>query len=131
MRHVTAKRLVVWALFGLLGAGVGCSKNKPADAKPTADREATQQEEERAKGKTVVLYEYRFNPNTLTISKGTEVTFKNKDQEVHNVKIAALDIDQNIEPGENWSHTFESTGEFAVENAKAEKTMKMTIVVEK
>jgi plastocyanin len=130
VRHLTTSVLVVWALFGLLGGGVGCSKNQPADAKPTGDRKAPEESEERAKGNIVVLYEYRFNPNTLTISKGAEVTFRNKDQEVHNVKIAALDVDHDVEPGENWSYTFESTGEYAVENAKVEKTMKMTIVVE-
>lgn len=116
---------------GLLAGWVGCSKNTASDSQPTGDREAKKEQQEKKQGKTVTLYQYRFNPNSLTVSKGTKVTFKNKDQEVHNVKIAALDVDQNIKPNKEWSYTFQSTGEFAVENRMVEKPMKMTIVVEK
>ena len=125
------------ALVAMLGLTVGltaCSKKQTKeDEEPTA--EETQKEDESAdkeakkKKKSVVLYEYRFNPNSLTIKKGTTVEFMNKDKEQHNVKIAALDIDENIKSGGTFTHTFETTGEFAVENRLSEKSMKMTIVV--
>ena len=130
MRSFSMRCLVIATAVGVLFGIGACSKNKSSDSQPTTSDQAQEEKTEKAQGKTVVLYEYRFNPNTLTVSKGTKVTFKNKDQEVHNVKIAALDVDQNIEPGKSWSYKFKTTGEFAVENRMAEKQMKMTIVVE-
>jgi hypothetical protein len=35
-----------------------------------------------------------------------------------------------IEPGTQWSYTFSSTGEYAVENRLADSPMKASIVVE-
>ncbi len=127
------KRRVFGMLSLILALGLvtaaGCSgKQKKDDEKPTAE-EASEQKEGPEK-KSVVLYQYRFNPNSLTIQKGTTVEFENKDQEKHNVKIAALDIDNNLEPGDTFTHTFETTGEFAVENRLSEEQMKMTLVVE-
>jgi plastocyanin len=125
------KRQTIWtvcmiASLGLLVA-TGCSgKQEKKDKQPTAEESASKDDMK----KSVVLYQYRFNPNSLTVKKGTTVEFQNKDQEKHNVKIAALDIDKNLEPDQTFEHTFETTGEFAVENRMAEKQMKMTIVVE-
>ncbi len=65
---------------------------------------------------SVVLYQYRFNPNSLEIESGTTVVFENRDPETHNINIPALDVDTTVEPNEEWSHTFETQGEFAVGN---------------
>ena len=80
--------------------------------------------------KEVMLYQYRFNPNSLSISVGTTVKFTNKDPERHNVRIAALNIDEMVDTGASWSHTFDTKGEFAVDNRLATNPMAMTIVVE-
>ena len=80
--------------------------------------------------KEVMLYQDRFNPNTLTISAGTSVKFVNKDPERHNVRIAALNIDEMVDSGSSWSHTFDTAGEFAVDNRLATNPMSMTIVVQ-
>ncbi len=80
--------------------------------------------------KEVMLYQYRFNPNTLTVAAGTTVNFKNKDPERHNVRIAALNIDQMVDSGQTWGHKFDTKGEFAVDNRLATNPMAMTIVVE-
>lgn len=80
--------------------------------------------------KEVMLYQYRFNPNSLTVSVGTTVNFVNKDPERHNVRIAALNIDQMVDSGQSWSHKFDTKGEFAVDNRLATNPMAMTIVVE-
>ncbi|MFB6372625.1 MAG: cupredoxin domain-containing protein [Bradymonadaceae bacterium] len=123
--------LAVVASVGLVCSTTACSgKQKKKDEKPTAE-ESADKKEEKQKQKKVVLYQYRFNPNSLTVQQGTKVKFLNKDQEKHNVKIAALDLDKNLEPGEEFTHTFETSGEFAVENRLSEEQMKMTIVVEK
>lgn len=128
MKRTSLWILAVVASVGLLSSTMGCSnKQKKEDEEPTAEKSADK--EKKKKQKKVVLYQYRFNPNSLTVEKGTKVKFLNKDQEKHNVKIAALDIDKNLEPGGEFTHQFSTSGEFAVENRLSEEQMKMTIVV--
>lgn len=79
--------------------------------------------------RTVVMYQYRYNPNSLRISSGTTVVFQNRDPEAHNVNIAALNIDENVAPNTEWSYTFSTRGEFAVGNRFSEG-MRLDIVVE-
>lgn len=83
-----------------------------------------------AQTKKVVLWQYRFNPASLTVNSGDTVVFENKDPEPHNVNISALNVDQNIEPGATWSYTFNTAGEYAVGNRLAENPMTATIVVQ-
>ena len=131
MKRMTLRLLTVFAALGLVFGLTSCSKKQTkSDEEPTAEKSAEKKEDAQKKKKSVILYQYRFQPNTLTVKKGTTVEFMNKDQEKHNVKIAALDVDKNLEPGKKFSHTFKTTGEFAVENRLSEKSMKMTIVVE-
>jgi plastocyanin len=99
------------------------------DKAPTESEMDKQDSTKKSSAHQVTLYNYQFNPNKLTIDKGATVKFANKDPEKHNVKIAALDVDQNIKSGESWSYTFETSGEFAVENRLLDKPMTMTIVV--
>ena len=115
------KRLSLLLCF--VGAMMSCASNPPVQAAPV-------QEAVQLADKTVVLYQFRFNPNTLQIPAGTTVIFKNKDGVRHNVTATSLGIDQMIEPGTQWSYTFSSTGEYAVENRLADSPMKASIVVE-
>ena len=110
--------LVIMATFSLTACGGGEEKMNEENV-TEAPKEAS-----------VSLKGYRFNPNTLTIAAGTTVTFSNEDPEVHNIQIASLNVDQNIDPGASWSYTFATTGEFAVGNRLATNPMNATIVVE-
>ena len=81
--------------------------------------------------RSVTMYKFRFNPNTLTIPAGSTVTFSNKDPAQHNVSISTLNVDQMIAPQKNWSYTFANTGTFKVDNRLANNTsMTMTITVQ-
>ncbi len=127
MRIITKKLLV----FGLLAAvfsmgAIACGGGE----EEKKEDETVAEEPAEAEMREVELYQYRFNPNQLTISQGTEVVFVNKDPDRHNVNIPALNIDENLPAGESFSHTFETTGEFAVSNRFASSPMKMEIVVE-
>lgn len=104
-------------------AMTACKKKQEVPDQPVSEAPAPQTKE-------VMLYQYRFNPNTLTVSVGTTVKFTNKDPERHNVRIAALNIDQMVDAGQSWSHVFDTKGEFAVDNRLATNPMSMTIVVE-
>lgn len=114
--------LAAFFVSGLTACGGGEDAQK--EDEPMAEEPA------QAEAKEVVLYQYRFNPNTLTVSMGTAVTFTNKDPDRHNVNIPALNIDKTLAPGESFTHTFETTGEFAVSNRFASQPMKATIVVQ-
>ena len=117
----------IFAACLLLGLTcVGCAQTSPQTEGETTQNAATQADTQ----KVVILYGGRFNPGEISVAEGANIVFKNKDRETHNVKIAALDVDQDIAAGDEWSHTFETVGEFAVENTIAQQPMKMTIVVE-
>jgi plastocyanin len=83
-----------------------------------------------AQTKKVVMWQYRLNPASLTINAGDTVVFENKDPEPHNVNIAALNVDQNVEPGSTWSYTFNAAGEYSVGNRLATNPMTATIIVQ-
>lgn len=122
MKGIT-RLMLLTLLFAALTMSTACKKKQevPDQQVDTAPKQQT---------KEVMLYQYRFNPNTLSIPVGTKVNFKNKDPEQHNVRIAALNIDQMIASGESWSYTFDTKGEFAVDNRLATNPMSMTITVE-
>lgn len=78
-------------------------------------------------GTTVEITANGFNPSTLTIAKGTTVTFTNTDTNPHRVASnphpvhtdypttggcvgSTFDSCANIAPGESWSFTFDEVG---------------------
>jgi plastocyanin len=123
MRTILIALMVALVSMGAMACGGGKKQQAPEDTPPPKEEPATPKTVE------MVLFQYRFNPNSLNIEKGTTVVFKNKDQEKHNVSIPPLDIDKTLEPGDSFSHTFNTTGEFAVSNRFASGPMKATITV--
>ena len=126
MKKLFSKMLIaaVLAVFALGATACGGSKKQTKSTPAPAASKTPQQQT-----KKVVLYQYRFNPNTLSISKGTKVVFTNKDPDTHNVNIPALNVDHTLKAGAKFSHTFSTTGEFAVSDRMSTNPMKMTIVV--
>lgn len=116
----TVLMLAVVASFSLIAA-CGGSDPVPTNGGTTAPAAAT---------KKVVLWQYRFNPASITVSAGDTIVFENKDPEPHNINIAALNVDQNIEPGATWSYTFNTAGEYSVGNRLATNPMTGKIVVQ-
>ena len=78
---------------------------------------------------TIVLYQNRFEPNSLEVESGSEVVFENRDPDAHNINIPALDIDTNLDPNESYTHTFETQGDFAVGN-RFRDGMKLDLIVD-
>lgn len=116
-----AKKLLVLVVLGTFALSACGGGDKTEDTTPTETKPAD---------KMVKLSGYKFNPNSLSIPVGTLVTFKNEDPEVHNVRIASLNVDQTIEPGKEWSYTFDTAGEYAVDNRLATNPMTATITVQ-
>lgn len=120
-RHTSKIATLAMLSLTLLFASA-CSKKSDVPDQPVA-------EEPVQESKTVVLYQYRFNPTTLDISAGTNVVFQNRDRDPHNINIPALNVDQNIEPNHEWSYTFDTRGEFAV-GSRFIDTMKLSVNVQ-
>lgn len=59
----------------------------------------------------VVISNFSFQPNTLTIKTGTEVTFKNEDSVVHTVTSNSFDSG-NINLGNSYKRVFTDKGTF-------------------
>lgn len=62
---------------------------------------------------TVKIREFDFHPGTLTIQRGTKVTFANRDSVTHTAKRAGSFATGRIGPGKSVSVRFNSSGTYA------------------
>lgn len=60
---------------------------------------------------TIVISNFSFQPGTLTIKVGTEITFKNEDSVTHTVTSNSFDSG-DINPGASLKHVFSESGTF-------------------
>jgi plastocyanin len=75
--------------------------------------------------KRVSIANFSFSPQTITITKGTKVVWKNADTTAHNVVSATsmstsasttgLFASPTLGSGKSWSHTFKKKGTFFYE----------------
>ncbi|MFA5810049.1 MAG: cupredoxin domain-containing protein [Thermoleophilia bacterium] len=69
-------------------------------------------------GATITMKELKFEPDTVTIKKGHEVTWKNEDRRSRQVMSGAPPVMTDafmspvLEKGESWTHTFSEKGEY-------------------
>lgn len=122
-QRIIARTLVLAMLSSLMLFGLACGGSDPAPDESVAETP------EPPRDRSVVLYQYRFQPASLTVPVGTKVTFRNQDPEAHNINIPALDVDQSVQPNQEWSYTFDTEGEFAVGNRFSDG-MKFDLTVE-
>lgn len=77
----------------------------------------------------VIIFDYQFLPNNLTIKIGTEVTWTNKDVLINTATASDLSFNTRaIRPGASATHTFETPGTFEYISA-LHPNMKGTITV--
>lgn len=69
-------------------------------------------------GATVVIKDFAFDPETVTIKAGETVTWKNEDRRDHTVMSGAppvmtdLFMSPSLAKGDSWSYTFDEPGEY-------------------
>lgn len=128
MSMMSRAKWIAVATLALFAWGMtGCASSKKqqkskADKMKKKDKETVE--------KDAIFANGRFNPGELTVPKGSTINFINKGSSPIAVKIAQLDVDKKLENGDSWSHTFETKGEFLVENRLSDNPQKMTIVIE-
>lgn len=63
----------------------------------------------------VALKDFEFSPNTLQVTPGTTVVFKNLGQVSHTVTDSAGRFDSgNLDPGGRFSYTFQTPGSYQI-----------------
>jgi len=81
-----------------------------------------------ASAQSVTIQNFAFNPATLTVKKGTTVTWTNNDPMPHQIKSAAFNSNP-LSNGQSFSFTFDQTGTFDYSCA-IHPSMQGVIVVE-
>ena len=95
------KLLVVTVLCMLVAAlliSAGCGKK----AQTTTPKTSTN---------AVEIVNFAFNPDTITVAAGTEVTWTNNGNTAHTVTGTNFESGE-IQPGQSYKHTFSSAGTY-------------------
>ena len=98
---------------------VACASTAGSATSPAAGTSsATATSAAAAKAATVTIKGFAFSPATLTVSKGTKVTFDNQDSTTHTVTSGASrtkdgKFDAQVSGGTETSITFDTAGTFA------------------
>ncbi len=92
---VAAAAMALALLFGAFGVTTA-SAARPAVKKPH----------------TVSISNFQFMPKTLTVAKGTKVTWTNNDTTGHNVTFTAFKS-KTLAHGKKFSHVFGTAGTFS------------------
>lgn len=85
------------------GAGSGTSAQSTASAAPATTARAV----------TVLIQDFKFSPQTLTIAAGTTVTWKNLDDEPHNLRGTDEQVRSGaLDENETYSVKFDKPGTY-------------------
>lgn len=60
----------------------------------------------------IIIKDFSFNPETLNINTGTEITWTNQDPVVHKIIIKDLTESSNLNQGDKFTYTFTNKGTY-------------------
>ena len=84
-----------------------------ADSATTAKTETTESANEKASVHVVTIENMKFNPVTISINKGDQVTFINKDIVGHNAtEVSKVWASPMLQTGQSWTFTPEKTSDY-------------------
>ena len=103
----------------------GCSSTNNPSPSPSSTSAGSEAVEN-----TVTIKSLAFNPSTLTVKQGANVTWGNADSTTHTVTSDTGLFDSgNLNPGDSFTHQFNATGTFPY-HCSIHTVMKGTIVVQ-
>lgn len=137
MKKVAAIALVVlilaggaYALLHKSSKGPGTTSIIPASSTSNTNTSTVGPSSQAATTNAVTIDDMVFSPNTVKVSKGTKVTWTNKDNTVHTVTGVNGGPDSgNINPGKSYSFTFDTAGTFTY-HCNLHSSMTGTVIVE-
>lgn len=131
-------KFVLVAVLVLAGIGAVFLLRNPNNDTQTSNPVASPNVESSVEGETVEITPDGFSPETITVSKGTTVTFVNKDADPHRVAsddhpihddLPGFDSDMPLRTNETYSFTFEKIGTFTYHDHLNHLDYKGTVVV--
>lgn len=106
-RGARAALLALLLGFVLAACGGGTPSEESPESPATGDDGATT-------GTEVVISDFAFGPQTLTVDVGTTVTWTNEDAVVHTVTADDGSFDSgNLSTGDTFSQTFDTAGTYS------------------
>lgn len=88
----------------------------------------TKKQEIVQKENTVIIQNFAFNPSTITISKGTTITWTNEDSVPHIVKSEGIFESETLSKSDSFTFTFNEPGTYEY-ICKIHPYMKGSIIV--
>jgi plastocyanin len=106
------------------------SKGMEATGSQNMDNTKVTQDAGTATETKVSISGFKFDPVTLTVKKGTKVTWTNMDSVGHNVVASDKSFSsETLQKGDSFSHVFDKTGTFAYV-CTFHPNMKATVIVQ-
>ena len=129
---MTARRLLLPSL-AIAAALVGACGDDDDEVAEGTDTTTSTAPAPDAVGDTVTIERSRFEPGTLEVAVGAEVTFENRDPYAHTVTSAddsAVEFDSGEVPqGETFSQSFDEPGTYAYV-CRIHPSMQASVVVD-
>jgi plastocyanin len=113
MKMMTTSWALAFAAVLSLVLLAGCSSNSYQPANSSSSPSSASVAAPAANPSAVIIAGFAFSPQTLTVAKGTSVTWTNNDSTTHTVTSDTSVWDSgNLAPGKTFSFTFNQTGTF-------------------
>ena len=103
-------------------------RSQPSQQQSVAQPPTAQQPQTKVEANTIIIKDFSFNPGTLTIKKGTKVTWTNEDSAPHKIKSDTFNS-SNLNQGDKFEFVLSDTGNFDY-ICSIHPSMKGKIVVE-
>lgn len=126
----------VFLYFQIRNSSKSASVN-PAEEKPAQEAKVGEAAGQANSAAEVIIQADGFKPATITISMGQQVTFINRDQNVHRVVpfpetvrniLPQLDSD-SLQPSDSFTYTFEKSGIFTLSDYFNLNKFVVTVIV--
>lgn len=122
--RLVLRLLIPTAIAAVTFVACAATTSAPSSSAPAAAAET----------KTVTIKGFAYSPSTLTVTKGTKVTFTNQDSATHTVTTGANrtkdgKIDQQVTGGNDTTITFDTPGTYEI-FCTFHSSMKMTVTVQ-
>jgi plastocyanin len=114
-RSISMKTIIAATMF-FSAIFFSCQKNNSSNPSPSYSSSGNTTSGGNTGGNNVAevdMLNNAYNPASITIAKGTTVTWINKDATVHTVTSGSLFDSGDITQGKSFSHTFNSAGTYS------------------
>lgn len=112
MKKIIILSVLLIGVFVLSGCSSYGGNQAPSSSMPSTSQTPTQSSDQTKNASvTINIQNFAFNPASVTISKGTTITWTNNDSAPHQIKSATFNSSQ-LSKGQTFSFTFNDAGTF-------------------